>query len=78
VSGRLKSIIKHRILRVRGRVGGPILTIYALCDRFLHNELPFGGRSDCTRVEISSGVNPLIAINSLMRQRVNLTALVIC
>ena len=59
-------------------MSGPILMIYALCDRFLHNELPFSGRSDCTCVEISSGVNPLFAINSLMRQRVNLTALVIC
>jgi len=31
--------------------------IYKLCDMFLHKELPFGGRSDCTCIKIFGGIN---------------------
>jgi len=46
------------------KAGGPILKIYTLYDVFLL--LLSGGRDDCACVKIFSGVNFLIAINSLM------------
>jgi len=50
--------------------------IYASYDVFLHKDLSFGRRDNCTWVEIFSGVNFFkIAIKSLTCQHINLTAL---
>ena len=52
VSGRLKSIAKHRILGVwligsaMQKMGGGTLAIYTLYDVLLRKELPFGGQDD--------------------------------
>jgi len=46
-------------------IGEPILTIYMSYVVFLHKELPFGGRGDCTCIKIFSGNNFVITINSL-------------
>ena len=48
------------------KTNGPILTIYTSYDVFAQ-EVAFGGRDDCTCVKILSGVNFLIAINSVTR-----------
>jgi len=37
------------------KTGGPILMIYTSYHVFLHKELPFGDRDDCTCVKIFSG-----------------------
>jgi len=47
-------------------MGGLVLMIYALYDVFSRKELAFGGHNDCTCLKIFSGINVLIAINSLM------------
>jgi len=48
------------------KMGALILAILNVCDIFLHKLLPFVGQNDCTCVKISSGVNFLIVMNSLM------------
>jgi len=48
-------------------MGGLVLTICTSCGVFLQKKLTFRGGSDCTCVRIFSGINFLIAINSLMR-----------
>jgi len=63
VSGRLKSIVKHRTLGVCykrvscAKTDGPILTIYTSHDMFLRKELPLGSCNDCTCVKTFSDVN---------------------
>ena len=49
------------------KTGGLVIMICTSYDMFLCKELPFGDRSDCTCVKIFSGMNFLIAVNSLMR-----------
>jgi len=61
VSGRLKSIVKHKIMGVGKRVsrvktGVPILTICTSCDLFLRKELPFEGNDNCTCIKICNGI----------------------
>jgi len=52
---------------VQKKTDGPILAICTSQDMFLCKELPFGGHDDCTCVNIFSGINFLITINSLTR-----------
>jgi len=52
VSGRLKSIVKHRIWGLGKRVS---CAKNGWC--FLRNELLFGAPDDCTCIKIFSGVN---------------------
>ena len=66
MTGQWKSIVQRRILGVGKRVSCPKngwTDVNNLCT-FLHMELAFEGRSDCTSIEIFSGVNFLIAVNS--------------
>jgi len=37
--------------------GAVVLMIYTSYDLFLHKELPFGDRNDCTCIKIFSGIN---------------------
>jgi len=72
-SGRLKSIVKHFGGWVKGKkMGGMIFTIYTTYDVCMRG-VAFWDHDDCTCIKIFSGVNFLMAINSL---HVNLTALV--
>jgi len=63
VSGRLKSIVKRRILReLCKRVSGANSTWTDLNDLYvvwcvLYKVLPFGGHDDCTCFRIFNGVN---------------------
>ena len=70
MSGQSKSIVKHRIWglgksELCKKIGEPILAIYMSFVVFLHKELSFGGRGDCTCIKIFSGNNFVITINSL-------------
>jgi len=50
------------------KTAGPMLTINTSYDQFLHKELRFDDRDDCTCVKIFSGVNVFeITTNSSLR-----------
>jgi len=73
VTGQWKSIVQRKILRVGKRVscpktGGLVLTVYT---RFLHMELAFEGRSDCTIAPPLKFLVALIFYSLLILKRVS-------